>query len=117
MLLIVLVYLILGCFIDTMTMVLLTVPVFFPLIKAMGFDPIWFGVIVVLVVEMAMVTPPVGLNVWVVAGMTKGTVPMETIFKGVWPFVVVEVIFVIMLIYFPSIVMCVPNWLRAATTH
>ena len=77
----------------------------------MGFDPIWFGVIVVLVVEMAMVTPPVGLNVWVVAGMTKD-VPMETIFKGVWPFVVVELIFIIMLIFFPQIVMFVPNLLR-----
>ncbi len=111
MLLIVLVYLILGCFIDTMTMVLLTVPVFFPLVKAMGFDPIWFGVIVVLVVEMALVTPPVGMNVWVVAGIAKD-VPMERIFKGVWPFVAVEMLFIMMLIFFPQIVMFVPNLLR-----
>jgi tripartite ATP-independent transporter DctM subunit len=109
--LIVLVYLILGCFIDTMSMVLLTVPVFFPMIKALGYDPVWFGVIVVLVVEMAMVTPPVGMNVWVVSGMAKD-VPMETIFKGVWPFVAVELLFVIILIAFPQIVLFLPEMLK-----
>jgi len=109
--LIVLVYLILGCFIDTMSMVLLTIPVFFPLIKALGYDPVWFGVIVVLCVEMALVTPPVGMNVWVVSGIAKD-VPMEVIFKGVWPFVVVEMIFVILLIAFPQIVLFLPEMLK-----
>jgi C4-dicarboxylate transporter DctM subunit len=111
MCLIILVYLILGCFIDTMTMVLLTVPVFFPLIKGLGYDPIWFGVIVVLVVEMALVTPPVGMNVWVVSGIAKD-VPMEVIFKGVWPFVLVEILFVILLIAFPQIVLFLPALLK-----
>jgi C4-dicarboxylate transporter DctM subunit len=111
MLLIIVVYLILGCFIDTMTMVLLTVPVFFPLIKSLGYDPIWFGVVVVLVVEMALVTPPVGMNVWVVSGIAKN-VPMETIFKGVWPFVMVEILFVILLIAFPQIVLFLPQMLK-----
>ena len=109
--LIVLVYLILGCFIDTMTMVLLTIPVFFPLTKALGYDPVWFGVIVVLCVEMALVTPPVGMNVWVVSGIAKD-VPMEVIFKGIWPFVVVELIFVIILIAFPQIVLFLPQMLK-----
>ena len=109
--LIVLVYLILGCFIDTMSLVLLTIPVFFPLIKALGYDPVWFGVIVVLCVEMALVTPPVGMNVWVVSGLAKD-VPMEVIFKGVWPFVVVEMIFVILLIAFPQIVLFLPEMLK-----
>jgi tripartite ATP-independent transporter DctM subunit len=111
MLLIILVYLILGCFIDTMTMVLLTIPVFFPLIKALNYDPVWFGVIVVLCVEMALVTPPVGMNVWVVSGLAKD-VPMELIFKGIWPFVVVELIFVILLIAFPQIVLFLPAMLK-----
>ncbi len=109
--LIVLVYLILGCFIDTMSMVLLTIPVFFPLTKSLGYDPIWFGVIVVLVVEMAMVTPPVGMNVWVVSGLAKN-VPMEVIFKGIVPFVLVEILFVILLIAFPQIVLFLPEMLK-----
>jgi tripartite ATP-independent transporter DctM subunit len=109
--LIILVYLILGCFIDTMSMVLLTIPVFFPLIKALGYDPVWFGVIVVLCVEMALVTPPVGMNVWVVSGLAKD-VPMEVIFKGVWPFVAVEILFVILLIAFPQIVLFLPEMLK-----
>jgi tripartite ATP-independent transporter DctM subunit len=109
--LIVLVYLILGCFIDTMSMVLLTVPVFSPLVRGLGYDPIWFGVIVVLVVEMALVTPPVGMNVWVVSGIAKD-VPMEVIFKGVWPFVAVEILFVILLIAFPQIVLFLPELLK-----
>jgi tripartite ATP-independent transporter DctM subunit len=111
MLLIILVYLILGCFIDTMSMILLTIPVFFPLIKALNYDPVWFGVIVVLCVEMALVTPPVGMNVWVVSGLAKD-VPMELIFKGIWPFVVVELIFVILLIAFPQIVLFLPAMLK-----
>jgi TRAP-type C4-dicarboxylate transport system permease large subunit len=109
--LIVLVYLILGCFIDTMSMVLLTIPVFFPLTKSLGYDPIWFGVIVVLVVEMAMVTPPVGMNVWVVSGLAKD-VPMEVIFKGVVSFVLVEIAFVILLIVYPQIVLFLPEMLK-----
>lgn len=109
--LIILIYLILGCFIDTMSMVLLTVPIFFPVVKDLGYDPIWFGVIVVLVVEMAMVTPPVGMNVWVVYGIAKD-VPMEVIFRGVLPFVLVEIFFVILLIAFPQIVLFLPGMMK-----
>jgi C4-dicarboxylate transporter, DctM subunit len=110
--LIVLVYLVLGCFIDTMSMILLTVPVFFPLVKGLGYDPVWFGIIVVLVVEMAMITPPVGMNVWVVSGLVKGVVPMEVIFRGIVPFVLVEILFVILLIAFPQIVLFLPELMR-----
>jgi C4-dicarboxylate transporter, DctM subunit len=112
MMLVVVVYLILGCFIDTMSIVLLTVPVFFPLIKSIGYDPVWFGVMVVLVVEMALLTPPVGMNVWVVAGIAKD-VPMQKIFKGIWPYVAVEMVFIIILIFFPGIVTFLPNLLRS----
>jgi C4-dicarboxylate transporter DctM subunit len=110
--LILVLYLVLGCFIDTMSMVLLTVPVFFPLLTGLGFDPVWFGIIIVMVVEMALVTPPMGLNVWVTAGIAK-TVPMEKIFKGILPFVAVDVLFIIMLIVFPKIVMYLPDLLRS----
>lgn len=109
--LIVVVYLILGCFIDTMSMILLTIPVFFPLVKGLGYDPIWFGVMVVLVTEMAMITPPVGMNVWVVSGIAKN-VPMEVIFRGIFPFVMVEVLFVILLIAFPRIALFLPELIK-----
>ncbi len=111
MALIILVYLILGCFIDTMAMVLLTVPVFVPLIKSLGYDPIWFGVIIVLVVEMALITPPVGMNVYVISGIVKD-VPMEVIFKAIMPFVVVELIMIGILIAFPQIALFLPTMLR-----
>jgi C4-dicarboxylate transporter DctM subunit len=109
--LIIVVYLILGCFIDTMSMILLTIPVFFPLIKGLGYDPIWFGVVVVLVVEMAMITPPVGMNVWVISGIAKN-VPMEVIFRGIVPFVLVEIAFVILLIAFPQIALFLPGLIK-----
>jgi tripartite ATP-independent transporter DctM subunit len=109
--LIVVVYLILGCFIDTMSMILLTIPVFFPLVKGLGYDPIWFGVMVVLVTEMAMITPPVGMNVWVVSGIAKN-VPMEVIFKGIFPFLLVEIAFVILLIAFPQIALFLPELIK-----
>jgi len=109
--LIIVVYLILGCFIDTMSMILLTIPVFFPLVKGLGYDPIWFGVVVVLVVEMAMITPPVGMNVWVISGIAKN-VPMEVIFRGIVPFVLVEILFIILLIAFPRIALFLPQLLK-----
>jgi C4-dicarboxylate transporter DctM subunit len=108
MVIIIVVYLILGCFIDAMSMILLTIPIFFPVARALGFDPIWFGIIIVLVVEMAMITPPVGMNVYVISGITRD-VPMGTIFKGIIPFVIIEACFVALLITFPQIVLFLPG--------
>jgi C4-dicarboxylate transporter, DctM subunit len=108
--LILLLYLILGCFIDTMAMVLLTVPIFFPVIIELGYDPIWFGIIIALVVEMAMITPPIGMNVYVIAGVARD-VPMETIFKGILPFVLTLAIFIILMILFPQIALFLPDLL------
>jgi C4-dicarboxylate transporter DctM subunit len=108
---IILTYLILGCFIDTMAMVLLTIPVFVPLITALGYDPIWFGVIVVTVVEMALITPPVGMNVYVISGIVKD-IPMELIFKGIFPFVGIEIAFLVLVIAFPQIVLFLPHMLK-----
>lgn len=108
---IILLYLILGCFIDTMAMVLLTVPIFFPVIKNLGFDPIWFGILIVALVEMAMITPPIGMNVYVIAGVAKD-VPMETIFKGIMPFCLTLLAFIILLVAFPQIATFLPGLMK-----
>lgn len=108
MLIIILVYLVLGCFIDALSMILLTIPIFFPVATSLGFDPIWFGIIIVLVAEMAMITPPVGMNVYVIAGITRD-VPMQTIFKGILPFLAIEAGFVVLLIAFPQIALFLPG--------
>lgn len=104
---IVVVILILGCLMDSLAIVLLTVPVFYPLILELNFDPIWFGIIVVRVTEMGLITPPVGLNVYVLHGIT-GT-PMHHIFRGVMPFLVADVLELIVLIAIPQITLFLPN--------
>ena len=104
---IIVVYMILGCLMDSLAIVLLTVPVFFPLVVQLGFDPIWFGVIVTRVTEMGMITPPVGMNVYVIHGITK--VPMPTIFKGIGPFLVADVLQVAALIALPQISTFLPS--------
>ena len=81
----VLAYIILGCFMEGLAIMVLTIPIVYPLVLDMGFDPIWFGVIIVLVTQMGVSTPPVGINVYVVYGVAKsvtGGVPLEAIFKG-----------------------------------
>lgn len=107
LLFIVIVYLILGCLMDSLAIVLLTVPVFFPLILQLGFDPIWFGVIVTRVTEMGMITPPVGMNVYVIHGITK--VPMTTIFRGIGPFLIADVVELAFLIAIPEISTFLPS--------
>ncbi|MCG8641135.1 MAG: TRAP transporter large permease [Desulfobacterales bacterium] len=97
----------LGTIMDSMAIVLLTIPVFFPMILKLGFDPIWFGIIVVRVTEMGLITPPVGLNVYIIHGITG--VPMGTIFRGVIPFIIADVCQIILLIAFPQITMFLPN--------
>jgi len=105
---IILVYIILGCLMDTLAMVILTVPIFYPLIVKMDFDPIWFGVIMVLIVEMGVLTPPVGMNVYVVHGIAKD-VPMSTIFRGVMPFFIMMILCIILLTIFPQIALFLPK--------
>ena len=110
MICIILVYLILGCFIDALALILLTIPIFYPVIKMLGFDPIWFGVIIAIVVAMGVITPPVGMNVFVVKGIAKD-VSLETIFKGVWPFLLAALTCVLLLIAFPQIATFLPELL------
>ena len=105
--LILLVVLLLGCLMDSLAIVLLTIPVFYPLILQLGFDPIWFGILVVRVTEMGLITPPVGLNVFIIQGITQ--TPMETIFRGVFPFLIADFCQIILLILLPEIVLFLPN--------
>jgi tripartite ATP-independent transporter DctM subunit len=104
---ILIVYLILGCLMDALAMILLTMPIFIPVILALGFDPIWFGVILCLMCEMALITPPVGMNVFVISGMSG--VPMYTVFRGILPFLIAMVIGMIILIAFPQISLWLPR--------
>ena len=108
---IILAYLVGGCFMDAMALILLTIPIFFPVSQALGYDPIWFGIMIVLVVEMACITPPVGINVYVMKGVAKDT-PLETIFKGIIPFLIVEAILVLLLICVPEIVLFLPGLMK-----
>ncbi len=105
---IVIIYLFGGCFMDALAMIMLTIPIFYPVATALGFHPIWFGVAIVLVTEMGVITPPVGVNVYVVHGIAKD-VPLEVIFKGVAPFVLALLACVTILLAFPQIVLFLPG--------
>ena len=98
---------VLGCIMDSMAIVLLTIPVFYPMIEQLGFDPIWFGILVVRVTEMGLITPPVGLNVYIIQGITGES--MGTIFKGVIPFIVADVCEIILLILVPQLSLFLPG--------
>jgi tripartite ATP-independent transporter DctM subunit len=104
-------YLVGGCFIDALALILLTIPIFFPVVMDMGYDPIWFGVIIVLVTQMGVITPPVGVNVYVVSGVVRD-VPLETIFKGALPFLFALVFLALLLIPFPQIALFLPGLMR-----
>ena len=95
---------------DALALITLTIPIIFPLVISLGFDPIWFGVIVVLIGEIAAITPPVGINVYVVKGVAPD-VPMETIFRGILPFLGALVVCTILLIFFPQIVTFLPSFM------
>lgn len=108
LLIVILMYVVLGMFLDAMAMIVLTVPLIQPIIVGMGFDAIWFGVIVMIVMEMALITPPVGLCVYVVKGVAKD-VPLHVIFSGIWPFLLSMLALVLILTAFPQIVLFLPN--------
>ncbi len=108
---IILVYLCGGCFMDALAMIMLTIPIFFPVSQALGYDPIWFGVVIVLITEMGVITPPVGINVYVVYGVAKD-VPLETIFKGVFPMLLALLVCNLILLFFPQIALFLPGLMR-----
>ncbi|MGQ3355581.1 MAG: TRAP transporter large permease [Phreatobacter sp.] len=100
-------YLVLGCFLDGFSMIVMTLPIVLPIIKMAGFDPIWFGVFIVLVVEMAQITPPVGFNLFVIQGITGDS--LSYLAKVTLPYLLIMVIFTMSLVVFPQIVMFLPN--------
>ena len=104
-------YIILGCFLDTLAMIVLTVPILLPAIQAMGYDPIWFGVMIVMVMEMGMITPPVGMIVYVIKGVVP-SVELRQIFQGVWPFVAAQAAILMLFLFWPEITLWLPNLMR-----
>jgi C4-dicarboxylate transporter, DctM subunit len=108
MLIILLIYLVMGCALDSLAMILLTIPIFFPVVANLGFDPIWFGIIVVMVVELGLITPPVGMNVFIIKGMAP-EVPLSKIYKGVLPFVIAQILLITLIVFVPEIATWLPS--------
>lgn len=106
----VILFLLLGCVMNVIPMLLLTLPSLYPTVLQMGFDPIWFGVVIVLVMEMGQITPPVGVNVFAIASVAQD-IPLSTIFKGVLPFVFVMLFMVLLLVLFPQLALWLPGLL------
>ncbi|MBL8380334.1 MAG: TRAP transporter large permease [Burkholderiales bacterium] len=101
-------FVILGCFLDTIAMILIFIPIVFPTIRALGFDPVWFGVLVVMVCELGMITPPYGINVFVINGIAR-EVSLTSIFRGVIPFLVADALRIALVVALPSIALFLPN--------
>jgi len=108
--LIMVMYLVLGCLMDAMAMIILTVPIIFPVVTQLGFDPIWFGVIIVMTVELGLIHPPVGMNVFVIKSVVQD-VTFSSIFKGVLPFIATDILRLVILIAFPIIALWLPGLL------
>src|SRR5437667_1061575 len=101
-------YFILGCLLDSLAMILLTIPIVFPIINALGYDPVWFGIIIVMVVELGLITPPIGMNVFVIRGIARD-VPLATIFRGVTPFIIAQIVLIAIIVAFPEIALWLPS--------
>jgi tripartite ATP-independent transporter DctM subunit len=108
LLVVLLIYLVGGCLVDALGFLVVTIPIFFPLAQALGFDPVWFTVVITLVTTMGAVTPPVGVNVYIVSGLAPD-VPIGTIFRGVSIFLVAYVICLVLLMIFPGIALFLPK--------
>jgi len=105
---IILFYLFVGCFVDALALILLTIPIFYPVITELGYNPIWFGVIIVVVTQMGVISPPVGVNVYVVSGIERD-VPLQKIFRGAMPFLLSLIIAAILLMIFPQLCLFLPE--------
>jgi C4-dicarboxylate transporter, DctM subunit len=110
--LIILMYVIAGCFMDSLALIMLTVPILFPLVTKLGFDPIWFGVLIVLVTDIGVITPPVGINVYIIKGVAPD-VPLSSIFKGTAPFLGGMILMTALICVFPAL--C--TWLPSLTSY
>ena len=105
---IILIYIILGCIMDCYAIMILTIPIIFPVIQAMQFDPIWFGVLMVIVLEVGLITPPVGLNVFVIKAAAPD-VPLTVIFQGIWPFLIAALLAIVLLTVYPQFALFIPS--------
>ncbi|RYY73473.1 MAG: TRAP transporter large permease subunit, partial [Comamonadaceae bacterium] len=105
------IYVVLGTVMEELTMVLLTIPLFFPIVTSLGFDPVWFGVLIVMIVQIGLISPPVGMNLFVLNALLPG-VGLGTIFRGCWPFVLVLVLVLALLIAFPQLSLWLPSLMR-----
>ncbi|MCY1367840.1 C4-dicarboxylate TRAP transporter large permease protein DctM [compost metagenome] len=104
------IYLALGMVMEELAIVLLTIPVFFPVITGLGFDPIWFGILIVTIVEIGMISPPVGLNLFVINSLLP-KVKLGSMYRGVWPFVAADIVRLGILIAFPAIALWLPGFM------
>lgn len=111
LMLVIVLYIILGFFIETLSLMVITIPIVAPIVIAMGFDPVWFGILLILLIEMALITPPVGLNLYVVQGVRQGG-SFNDVMLGAMPYVGIMFIMAIVLILFPSVAMYLPNLIR-----
>lgn len=102
------IYIVLGTVMEELTMVLLTIPLFFPIVTSLGFDPVWFGVLIVMIVQIGLISPPVGMNLFVLNALLPG-VGLGNIFRGCWPFVLVMIVVLMLLIAFPQISLWLPS--------
>ena len=102
------IYVVLGCVLESLSMMLLTVPIFYPIIVGLGFDPIWFGILVVVVIEISLITPPIGLNVFVIKAVLPD-VPTGSIFRGVIPFILADLVRLAIIIFVPGLVLFLPG--------
>jgi tripartite ATP-independent transporter DctM subunit len=102
-------YVILGCFIDALSMLLVTLPFVFPIVQQAGIDPIWFGILIIVFIEIGAITPPIGLNLFATVGAAEGLLKIEQLMKGVLPFVLVECVLLAIFIVFPEIVLWLPR--------
>jgi tripartite ATP-independent transporter DctM subunit len=105
------IYLLLGMVMEELAIVLLTIPVFFPIIMGLGFDPVWFGILIVTIVEIGLISPPVGLNLFVINAMIK-EVKLTSIYRGVWPFVAADIVRLGILIAVPAISLWLPSFMK-----
>jgi C4-dicarboxylate transporter DctM subunit len=105
------VYLVLGCFLESISMILLTLPIFYPIIVGLGYDPIWFGIILVVVTEISMITPPIGMNVFVL-NVVLPDVSLHAIFRGLVPFIAVDVLRLALLIAVPGLILLLPSMMK-----
>ncbi|MBS6141061.1 MAG: TRAP transporter large permease subunit, partial [Bilophila sp.] len=111
MIILVSMYVLLGCVMIPIAMIVLTMPIVFPLLTSLGYDPIWFGVIVVRIFEIAQITPPVGLNVFVIKAVVPD-VPLTTVFRGIFPFLIADIIHLCLLFAFPMLSLWLPNMME-----